>query len=259
MQYTRRNEQKRRAGFTLVELLVVIAIIGILAGIVVPNVVIFLKKGKNAAAISEIRNADTSLTAMLADAGVSSFRSFLINPAILNSPDFQNYVVAQGYYNLMFYTLLRQGRSAIFEDPQGNELKIVKPEILTKLSESYIDLQEDPWGHPYRFWMGPQRGGQMFHRSYRVDPDPDALVYLWDSVHRFEEKTDIPGQPQVDNQWGRPAPRDKRVYIFSLGPNELVDAYLTIQANYGVDDEFKGGGDDINNWDSARGWEDAPK
>ena len=54
-------------GFTLIEILVVIAIIGILAIIVVPNVIQFIQAGNEEARETELHDIRTAVTIMLAD------------------------------------------------------------------------------------------------------------------------------------------------------------------------------------------------
>ncbi|MBA7656698.1 hypothetical protein ES703_64625 [subsurface metagenome] len=54
-------------GFTLIELLVVVAILGVLAGVVVPNVGKFVGKGKTEAYATELHNVQTGVMAMMVD------------------------------------------------------------------------------------------------------------------------------------------------------------------------------------------------
>ncbi|MEX2016033.1 MAG: prepilin-type N-terminal cleavage/methylation domain-containing protein, partial [Candidatus Hydrogenedentales bacterium] len=159
-------------GFTLVELLVVIAIIGILAGIVVPQVAQYLRRSKIARAHAEIRNADSSLSAMLADAKRSSFRHFLDEDGLIAIGSFHDaggtlvsYQAAQNFYNDIFYALLRQGKNIRTSDP--DIASVLNEEVLDKLGTGYMDLGLDPWSHQYNFWMCPQPRGLMQHRSYR--------------------------------------------------------------------------------------------
>lgn len=295
-------KQSRDRGFTLIELLVVLAIIGILAGIVMPNVARYLAKAQVTAAVSEIKNADTALAGMLSDTGRSNFRSFLrtdrngvglrgltdLHDNIVNAGNLAATAsaiqAALGFYNKMFYELLRQGResdwAAIHLDPK----------VRRKLGTSYMDLGDDSWGNRYEFWLGviPRGLGLNVLRSYRIDPlrlegdgsdpitgpdDPgfaERHVYRWDGTARGAALIELPGQPRADdddylnalgvNAFGYPAPKDYPVYIFSKGANLQNDAVLPIQL-YQVGElyEFLGGGDDPNNWDNAAGWEDAPK
>jgi prepilin-type N-terminal cleavage/methylation domain-containing protein len=264
-------------GFTLVELLVVIAIIGILAGIVVPNVAGFLNKGQMTKAVAEIRSVDTALVGMLNDVSRSNFRDILnqgtkdnldllIADVATQNPDTLTAVGAvQSFYQDMFYNLLREGKNSQWAKDN------LQPEMRQKLGNSYMDLGQDAWGQNYQFWMGPLRRGTMPLRSFRVREDagvPDLDDVAFDQTHVYEydeaayqaENSKTPGAPRSDGNYGYPAPKDLPVYVYSLGNNQVVDALLMVQTIYNQDDfAFWGGGDDINNWDNQRGWENAPR
>jgi prepilin-type N-terminal cleavage/methylation domain-containing protein len=262
---------KKTSGFTLVELLVVIAIIGILASIVLPNVTGMIAKGQVTKAVAEIQSVDTALLGILSDANQSSFRDLLNTQSKNNLRDFgymigrgdiNGILLAQGFYQDMFYNLLRQGKSSVWAQTH------LKPEMRQKLGNSYMDIGQDPWQQNYRFWMGPLRRGDMNFRSFRIlegarDLDDEGFdwedVYIYNTNQKNLENEKTPGAPRKDDLPGYPAPKDKPVYVWSLGNNQLVDAFYTVQLIYGDDYAFYGGGDDINNWDNGQGWNSAPK
>ena len=256
---------RKRSGFTLVELLVVVAIIAILAAIVVPNVTRYIARGQMARAVSEINSIELAMTAMLADAERSSFRDFFTTASVndLVAVNMQGTLTIYDVYSDIMYALLRTGRNARSEvsGVQFNDA------VLNKLSTNYLDIDRDPWGNRYYFYLGRARIGTqapMPFRGYFLQRVDESLGIVGEprtwAQERAQLQDPLPGTPRPDNKPGRPALDSQPFFIWSMGANLRHDQEFgnPSPGNPGPfanpDGFFRGGGDDINNWDPQTGW-----
>jgi len=126
------NPQARHRGFTLIELLVVLVIIGVLAALVVPNV---------------LDRAD--------DARVTAART-----------DVNNLMQAMKLYKLdnQRYPSAEQGLESLVRKPTAGAIPPNWKPYLEK-------LPNDPWGRPYQF-VSPGVKGEIDVYSFGADGQP---------------------------------------------------------------------------------------
>lgn len=148
MRYPGRKAEARQAGFTLVEIMVVVIIIGLLAGIVVPNVMDNLDKANVKKARADFSSLQTALKLYRID-------------------------------NFNFPTT-EQGLEALVTKPS------IAPVPRNYKDSGYIDsLTKDPWGNDYQY-MSPGEGHEYDIYSLGADgvsggEGQNADISVWDT------------------------------------------------------------------------------
>lgn len=130
--------RRRNAGFTLIEIMVVVVILGILAAVVVPNIMGKPEEARVAAAKQDIRAIE----------------------AALNMYKLDNF----------YYPSTQQGLEALVQKPGGDP-------PAKNWREPYLKkLPNDPWGNPYQY-ITPGSHGEFDLFSYGKDGKPGGESY----------------------------------------------------------------------------------
>jgi general secretion pathway protein G len=122
MKKTKKREyRKKRGGFTLIEIMVVVVIMGLLAAIVVPNVLARVEEARRTAVRTQINSLTTSLEMYRLHNGV--------------------------------YPTTQQGLDALVRKPT------IAPVPKKYPPEPYIrEIPNDPWGNPYIYRCPGEKG-----------------------------------------------------------------------------------------------------
>lgn len=141
---SRSRRRIRQAGFTLIELMVVLVIIGVLAALIVPNVLDRADDARATAAKTDVTNL------------MQALRMYRL--------DNQRYPSGE------------QGLQALLTKPTTNPMPINWKPYLEK-------LPNDPWGRPYQY-LNPGVKGEIDVMSFGADGQPggegkDADIGSW--------------------------------------------------------------------------------
>lgn len=192
-------------------------------------------------------------------------------------------------YRNCLYALLREGRRVLdgrtdpdFGMPYSG---LLNTDVVMRLGVGYLeDIAYDPWGNLYNIYPGPWKpsNGPVPFRIYMLGENEltlpgvkggtrrDSLTLGGKSGNIPEYSRVIDPETGLDMEIGYPAEKGKFVFIWSNGANlisgqALYNPNLALplpNGSYGnrkdnyesQDDEYKGGGDDINNWDPGQSW-----
>jgi general secretion pathway protein G len=128
-----RRGTRRQGGFTLIEIMVVVVILGILAALVVPNILGNVDEARATAAVQDIRAIESALDMFRLD----NFR----------------------------YPTTEEGLEALVSQP-------IDPNIRNWRQGGYLKkLPKDPWGNPYQY-ESPGSRGEIDIYTYGADGQP---------------------------------------------------------------------------------------
>lgn len=166
-----------------------------------------------ASALSEMQEIVDAFDKILDDlGGPENFADLWAENDLVYAESVSETVVKQ---TLLLYKLFRSGSNA--------EVGLDE-DSASRLSESYIDLGNDPWGRQYRLYIGPWVSDR--HDDY---PDPPFVSYWRRAMAAAPEGL-------------HPSP-DLKLYVYSLGP----DGISSQPFSSGYDGHIAG--DDIGLWE----------
>lgn len=187
--------------FTLVEMLTVIAIIGILAGLIIPTVIIAQNRGREtqaktdiASIMTAIKQVKTDYNRILVKSGSSYYAGGqeVTTESFSCSGDHGNHTVAK---------LTGNAYDAFIAEltvPKNAELPTAMTQRFNKRRKVYLDpkngfdpsadynsaanlekLFRDPWGNPYVVYIGVETGHELKMSGNSVTVAGDAAIYSY--------------------------------------------------------------------------------
>ncbi len=258
---------------------VVLVLLFVLWIAVIPVVPTYRRSDQSKKALKEVAAFDEALVRAMNDAEVRSFRDFFGTVAfgdearaMANVDGISLFEASARLYTSAAYAIVRDGTNAIavLESEASSHSRAGRALLasrLQKLDEGYLDLGEDPWGNLYNVYPGPWRDGDgpipfRVYRNAGGHLKPDGLTV---AVAAPEQSAYSGSAEPTKENVSYPAPRERQFFIWSNGENLVSDQSLPpseigygkpLQSYYAPnrDEEYRGGGDDVNNWDAEKSW-----
>lgn len=254
---------KKRNNFTLVEMLTVVAIIGILAGLVIPTVIIAKNRGQVTQAKTDISSIMTALKQVKTDYSrilASAGSDYYAGGQKANLVEFECGTSGHSHSVCQFPTLasdykeIKDGKTDTY-DALIAELSVPKNKVFRDLSNEkkrqcfnkrkkvYLDpkngfdptadyttaankekLYRDPWGNPYTIYINPASGSEI-------------------------------GIPKTKSPYGNyNITTVNDVAIYSWGPNGINDGGCNVELDTCISDISGNGSDNHKNHDDIASW-----
>ena len=181
--------KKRFRRFTLVEMLTVVAIIGILAGLIIPTVVIAQRRGRETQAKSDISGIMTALKQLKSDYNrylAQSGSAYYAGGVSASSSQISSFTCSVGHSSSQTHTVIRvdgdlyDALIAELSAPKNGGLSSDMKKLVNKRKKTYLDpkngfvptdnynitankekLWRDPWGNPYVIFIGVDTDHQL--------------------------------------------------------------------------------------------------
>lgn len=160
MIHNKRTTLRKKRGFTLVEIMVVVIVLGVLAALVIPNLI-----GKtDEARVSSAKSDVSGMTTM-----IEAFR-----------------------LDMRRYPTEEEGLGVLREPPSSEDANLWKGPYSKK------PISNDPWGHPYLYHSpAPDGVSEMGIESLGADGQPGGEGYAKDinSWSNYDDKTEGEAKP----------------------------------------------------------------